>query len=74
MIESGHKKDGDPYRILAYYQNIPGVYTTDFPVVPPVKFDYTGNVPRGLWQPSFGTKLALHKQQLITIIWHFNQP
>ncbi|XP_062086679.1 laccase-3-like [Humulus lupulus] len=41
----------------AYYQGIPGVFTTDFPPVPPVQFDYTGNVPRGLWQPSTGTKL-----------------
>ncbi|KAG8371527.1 hypothetical protein BUALT_Bualt13G0097200 [Buddleja alternifolia] len=43
--------------LQAYYQNIQGVYTTDFPAVPPVKFDYTGNVSRALWQPRFGTKL-----------------
>ncbi|KAG8371528.1 hypothetical protein BUALT_Bualt13G0097300 [Buddleja alternifolia] len=43
--------------LQAYYQNMPGVYTTDFPAVPPVKFDYTGNVSRALWQPRFGTKL-----------------
>lgn len=41
----------------AYYDNVPGIYTTDFPANPPVKFDYTGNVSRGLWQPSSGTKL-----------------
>ena len=41
----------------AYYQGIPRVFTTDFPPVPPVQFNYTGNVPRGLWQPSTGTKL-----------------
>ncbi|KAK4278525.1 hypothetical protein QN277_016361 [Acacia crassicarpa] len=41
----------------AYYQGIPGVFTTDFPPVPPVPFNYTGNVPRGLWTPSRGTKL-----------------
>lgn len=41
----------------AYYQGQPGVFTTDFPPVPPIPFDYTGNVPRGLWQPSRGTKL-----------------
>ncbi|KAI4305387.1 hypothetical protein L6164_028757 [Bauhinia variegata] len=41
----------------AYYQGIPGVFTTDFPPVPPVQFNYTGNVPRGLWTPSPGTKL-----------------
>nr|QCZ35187.1 laccase 20 [Salvia miltiorrhiza] len=34
-----------------------GVYTVDFPGVPPVAFDYTGNVSRGLWQPRRGTKL-----------------
>lgn len=43
--------------LQAYYHNIPGVYTTDFPSVPPVQFDYTGNVSRGLWQPVLGTKL-----------------
>ncbi|KAJ6758196.1 LACCASE-13 [Salix koriyanagi] len=41
----------------AYYQGQPGVFTTDFPPVPPVKFDYTGNVSRGLWQPVKATKL-----------------
>ncbi|CAA2986595.1 laccase-3-like [Olea europaea subsp. europaea] len=41
----------------AAYQNIPGIFTTDFPPVPPVKFDYTGNVSRALWQPTSGTKL-----------------
>ncbi|KAL3518008.1 hypothetical protein ACH5RR_020597 [Cinchona calisaya] len=43
--------------LQAYYQNIPGIYTLDFPPVPPVQFNYTGNVPRSLWQPNFGTKL-----------------
>ncbi|KAK3022288.1 hypothetical protein RJ639_045395 [Escallonia herrerae] len=43
--------------LQAYYQNIPGVYTTDFPPVPPRQFDYTGNVSRALWQPIFKTKL-----------------
>lgn len=41
----------------AYYQGAPGVFTTDFPPVPPIQFDYTGNVSRGLWQPVPGTKL-----------------
>ncbi|WVZ04652.1 hypothetical protein V8G54_017998 [Vigna mungo] len=41
----------------AYYERIPSVFTTDFSPVPPVQFDYTGNVPRGLWPPSRGTKL-----------------
>nr|BAD93858.1 putative laccase [Arabidopsis thaliana] len=40
----------------AYYQGTPGIFTTDFPPVPPVQFDYTGNVSRGLWQPIKGTK------------------
>lgn len=43
--------------LQAFYQKIPGIYTTDFPPVPPVQFDYTGNVNRGLWQPVLGTKL-----------------
>ncbi|KAK2982751.1 hypothetical protein RJ640_025167, partial [Escallonia rubra] len=43
--------------LQAYYQNIPGVYTADFPPVPPRQFDYTGNVSRALWQPIFKTKL-----------------
>ncbi|RVW42413.1 Laccase-12 [Vitis vinifera] len=38
-------------------QGIPGVFTTDYPAAPPVKFDYTGNVSRSLWQPVPGTKL-----------------
>lgn len=41
----------------ACYQNIPGVFTTDFPPVPPLQFNYTGNVPQGLWTPAPGTKL-----------------
>ncbi|VFQ71789.1 unnamed protein product [Cuscuta campestris] len=43
--------------LQAYYDNVPGIYTLDFPRVPPRRFDYTGNVPRGLWQPETGTKL-----------------
>lgn len=43
--------------LQAHYQNIPNVFTTDFPPVPPMPFDYTGNVPRSLWQPIFGTKV-----------------
>ncbi|EEF46029.1 laccase-13 isoform X2 [Ricinus communis] len=41
----------------AYYQGQPGIFTTDFPPAPPIKFNYSGNVPRGLWQPVPGTKL-----------------
>lgn len=43
--------------LQAYYYNINGIYTTDFPANPPIRFDYTGNVSRGLWQPRPGTKL-----------------
>ncbi|KAJ4850286.1 hypothetical protein Tsubulata_019913 [Turnera subulata] len=46
------------YSLLqAHHHNIPGVFTTDFPANPPVKFDYTGNVSQALWQPVRGTKL-----------------
>lgn len=46
------------YSLLqAHKHNIPNVYTTDFPASPPMKFDYTGNVSRSLWQPMRGTKL-----------------
>lgn len=43
--------------LQAHQQGIPGVFTTDFPANPPVRFDYTGNVSRSLWQPVPGTKL-----------------
>ncbi|KAI4370507.1 hypothetical protein MLD38_018857 [Melastoma candidum] len=46
------------YSILqAYQQGIQGVFTTDFPPVPPVQFDYTGNVSQSLWQPVPDTKV-----------------
>lgn len=43
--------------LQAHHQGIPGVYTTDFPSVPKVKFDYTGNVSQSLWNPVHGTKV-----------------
>ncbi|CAN4087464.1 unnamed protein product [Withania somnifera] len=43
--------------LQAHHQGIPGIFSTDFPAVPPVKFDYTGKVSRPLWQPIRGTKL-----------------
>jgi len=43
--------------LQSHHQGIPGVFTTDFPAAPPVKFDYTGNVSRSLWQPVPATKL-----------------
>jgi len=42
--------------LQAYEQGIPGVFTNDFPPNPPLKFDYTGNVSRTLWQPVRGTR------------------
>ncbi|XP_028792708.1 laccase-5 [Neltuma alba] len=43
--------------LQAHHHGIPGVFTSDFPAKPPVKFDYTGNVSRSLWQPVPGTKV-----------------
>ncbi|KAL8051371.1 hypothetical protein ABFX02_06G143800 [Erythranthe guttata] len=43
--------------LQAHQQGVPGVFTTDFPANPPLRFDYTGNVSRSLWQPSRGTKV-----------------
>ncbi|TYJ31118.1 hypothetical protein E1A91_A06G175700v1 [Gossypium mustelinum] len=43
--------------LQAHQQGIPGVFTTDFPANPPLKFDYTGNLSRSLFQPVPGTKL-----------------
>ncbi|KAF7147128.1 hypothetical protein RHSIM_Rhsim03G0147700 [Rhododendron simsii] len=43
--------------LQAHHQGIPGVFTTDFPAAPPVKFDYTGNVSQSLWQPVPATKV-----------------
>lgn len=42
--------------LQAHQQGINGIFTSDFPARPPVKFDYTGNVSRSLWQPVPGTK------------------
>ncbi|KAH9750679.1 Laccase-3 [Citrus sinensis] len=54
----------------AYFQDQPGVFTTDFPPVPPIKFDYTGNVSRGLWQPLKGTKLyKLKFGSSVQLVW-----
>ncbi|KAK9217354.1 hypothetical protein WN943_005981 [Citrus x changshan-huyou] len=54
----------------AYFQDQPGVFTTDFPPVPPIKFDYTGNVSRVLWQPLKGTKLyKLKFGSSVQLVW-----
>ena len=44
--------------LQAHKLGVQGVFTTDFPTKPPVKFDYTGNVSRSLWQPIQGTKVT----------------
>ncbi|XP_031486081.1 laccase-3-like [Nymphaea colorata] len=42
----------------AHVKGIQGVFTRDFPAMPPVVFDYTAmNVSRSLWQPIPGTKV-----------------
>ncbi|WOK95845.1 laccase-3 [Canna indica] len=44
--------------LQAHHLGVPGVFTTDFPAAPPVRFDYTAaNVSRALWQPVPGTKV-----------------
>ncbi|XP_052179270.1 laccase-12-like [Diospyros lotus] len=43
--------------LQAYRQGVPGVFTPNFPGTPLVKFDYTGNVSRALWQPVPGTEI-----------------
>ncbi|CAM8883481.1 unnamed protein product [Rhodiola kirilowii] len=43
--------------LQAWYQGNLGVFTANFPPIPPVMFDYTGNVPRSLWQPVQGTQV-----------------
>ncbi|GLJ17035.1 hypothetical protein SUGI_0294720 [Cryptomeria japonica] len=47
--------------LQAYYNNISGVFTRDFPSNPPQAFNYTGNVPLGLWSPELGTKVKVLK-------------
>ncbi|MCD7458266.1 high-affinity glucose transporter [Datura stramonium] len=48
----------DNFSILqTHHQGIPGIFSTVFPAVPPVKFDYTGTISRSLWQPISGTKV-----------------
>ncbi|WCJ19958.1 laccase 12 [Euphorbia peplus] len=43
--------------LQAHQMGVKGVFTTDFPAAPPVKFDYTGNVSRSIWQPVPATKV-----------------
>lgn len=43
--------------LQAHQQGIPGVFTTDFPASPPLRFDYTGNVSQALWSPVRATKV-----------------
>ncbi|XP_062210759.1 laccase-10 [Phragmites australis] len=44
--------------LQAHYNNIPGVYTTDFPVVPLEPFNYTGTPPNNT-NVSNGTKVVV---------------
>ncbi|KAF5192706.1 Laccase-12 [Thalictrum thalictroides] len=43
--------------LQAFYRGVNGVFTTNFPPIPPTRFDYTGNVSRALWTPSRGTEV-----------------
>ncbi|KAK4428418.1 Laccase-14 [Sesamum alatum] len=46
--------------LQAYYEGIKGVYGTDFPSNPSLKFNYTASiVPRDLWVPVNGTKVKV---------------
>ncbi|KAJ7555524.1 hypothetical protein O6H91_05G043900 [Diphasiastrum complanatum] len=42
--------------LQAHFFNLSGIYTTDFPSNPPIRFNYTGKAPKNL-QPSVGTRL-----------------
>ncbi|XAR65980.1 Laccase [Bertholletia excelsa] len=43
--------------LQAHHHGVPGVFSNNFPPVPPRKFDYTGNVSQSLWQPAKGTEV-----------------
>ncbi|GLJ52121.1 hypothetical protein SUGI_1108570 [Cryptomeria japonica] len=46
--------------LQAYYFKINGVFTTDFPSKPPVKFNYTSdNIPSSLYTPLRGTRVKV---------------
>eukprot|EP00253_Pinus_taeda_P000920 PITA_00920 len=46
--------------LQAYYFNISGVYMTDFPSKPGVRFNYTGDdIPRKFWVPDPATKVKV---------------
>ncbi|KAL4189573.1 hypothetical protein AMTRI_Chr08g166010 [Amborella trichopoda] len=48
--------------LQAHTYGVNGVFTRDFPRVPPVQFDYTAqNVSRALWQPVRGTRVKQMK-------------
>ncbi|GLJ13795.1 hypothetical protein SUGI_0220190 [Cryptomeria japonica] len=47
--------------LQAYYNGISRVFTRDFPNNPPQTFNYTGSVPRSLWEPELGTKVKVLK-------------
>ncbi|KAJ1699075.1 hypothetical protein LUZ63_007587 [Rhynchospora breviuscula] len=44
--------------LQAYYFDVPGIYTEDFPPEPPIIFDFTGNnISQSLQQPVQGTRV-----------------
>ncbi|GLJ16994.1 hypothetical protein SUGI_0293930 [Cryptomeria japonica] len=47
--------------LQAYYNGTDGVFTRDFPNIPPQKFNYTGYVPHALRYPELGTKVKVLK-------------
>jgi laccase len=48
--------------LQANYFGINGVFTTDFPANPPVKFNYTGDdIDKSLWAPEAATKVKVLK-------------
>jgi laccase len=48
--------------LQANYFGINGVFTTDFPANPPVKFNYTGDdIDKSLWVPEAATKVKVLK-------------
>ena len=44
--------------LKAYYYHLRGVYETDFPDFPPMKYNFTGEMPRNI-QTSFGTRVRV---------------
>ncbi|KAL5560061.1 hypothetical protein UlMin_036272 [Ulmus minor] len=45
--------------LQAYYRNLTGIYTTDFPSRPPYIFDFSGDVGNNTLHPDQGTKVKV---------------